>query len=49
MILCNSYKCNDCDCKFYSPIKLNSDSATTDNSVRCPKCGGKNCSQNLGR
>ena len=39
MILCESYTCNSCDCKFYSPIELGSDSATVDSSVYCPKCG----------
>jgi len=38
-VLCNIYKCNNCGCEFCYPIKIHSDSATEDSSVKCPKCG----------
>ena len=40
---CFLYRCNNCDCEFYYPIKLGNNSATENNSVICPKCNSDNC------
>ena len=41
--LCYTYVCHNCECEFYYPFKMNSDSATVDSTVYCPKCNSNDC------